>query len=656
MNRIHPRPILSVKLFFAFSDKAFYEYLFTRFITFLNTSDRTCTIASNVQELIWLEEKIKEDQTSSPMTYNRIIAVTITSGTFSVERIRSAICAIIDRQVIFRSAFLFNDKSGLFEQVAQPTKENAFSFQVTRQKQINVQTFMESEFTGQFVDLRRGRPLRCHLVQQSTCESDENHLYPNDIILFSFHPIVYDSTNISHFLNMFISAYDDPNAMSIFTGLQYNDYIMNKRRLTTESDSASRFNQARQFWSSVMDNYEQTNVIGSNKTSDSLGSKSSVEYYFFRFELEDQCCQVLQKFALARNVSVFHLGLASYFAFLFKLGNFQEDIEIIIASTTNIQPLADAFNSIVDPYTNILPYRIKLNPNDPFECLVEQIKELEGHMLEHASLPYQMIVGDRQLTYLYQYYSLQNFENKRGWESHDGIMSLYTDDMDWVHDRNNFALYDITFNISNTPINANTHYSLSFSSRSFNQDTAQTIANRFQRFFVNLFSFIADTKCRPISEISIVLPWEFNLIEKMSYTKNLSLIRNVTIPHALVTQSQNYPQKVSVELDEQSITYAELISSASHVVNHLLGDFKIQSRQVICQCVERSIEMVCTPYNFHTVVSSFILGGWNYRYHHYWGYLLSVVTERSTKLASTVNSRRRLPLDCCTLLNERELR
>jgi non-ribosomal peptide synthetase component F len=50
-----------------------------------------------------------------------------------------------------------------------------------------------------------------------------------------------------------------------------------------------------------------------------------------------------------------------------------------------------------------------------------------------------------------------------------------------------------------------------------------------------------------------------------------------------------FPQKVAIELDDQIWTYAELLANVICVTSHL----KIEIGQIICQYVERSMEMVC---------------------------------------------------------------
>ncbi|UJR38884.1 hypothetical protein I4U23_031552 [Adineta vaga] len=60
------------------------------------------------------------------------------------------------------------------------------------------------------------------------------------------------------------------------------------------------------------------------------------------------------------------------------------------------------------------------------------------------------------------------------------------------------------------------------------------------------------------------------------------------IPHAFIERVMTHPQKVAVELDEQSLTYAELLHSVQMVSLHFVEEKCIVVGDIICQCVERN--------------------------------------------------------------------
>ncbi|CAF4260204.1 unnamed protein product, partial [Adineta steineri] len=53
-----------------------------------------------------------------------------------------------------------------------------------------------------------------------------------------------------------------------------------------------------------------------------------------------------------------------------------------------------------------------------------------------------------------------------------------------------------------------------------------------------------------------------------------------------------HPQKLAVELDEQSLTYCELLYYVQVLSLTLLNEYLITPGEIICQCVERSLSMV----------------------------------------------------------------
>ncbi|CAF0925002.1 unnamed protein product [Adineta steineri] len=53
-----------------------------------------------------------------------------------------------------------------------------------------------------------------------------------------------------------------------------------------------------------------------------------------------------------------------------------------------------------------------------------------------------------------------------------------------------------------------------------------------------------------------------------------------------------HPQKLAVELDEQSLTYAALLYYVQVLPLTLLNEYHIFLDEVICQCIERSLAMI----------------------------------------------------------------
>jgi hypothetical protein len=53
-----------------------------------------------------------------------------------------------------------------------------------------------------------------------------------------------------------------------------------------------------------------------------------------------------------------------------------------------------------------------------------------------------------------------------------------------------------------------------------------------------------------------------------------------------------HPQKLAVELDDQSLSYSELLYNVQVLSLNLLSEQRIVTGDVICQCIERSLSVV----------------------------------------------------------------
>ncbi len=64
------------------------------------------------------------------------------------------------------------------------------------------------------------------------------------------------------------------------------------------------------------------------------------------------------------------------------------------------------------------------------------------------------------------------------------------------------------------------------------------------------------------------------------------------IHHEFVCQVMKSPQKLAVELDDQSLTYCELLHCVQLLSLNLMNKYHVVLGEIVCQCVERSFSMV----------------------------------------------------------------
>ena len=127
----------------------------------------------------------------------------------------------------------------------------------------------------------------------------------------------------------------------------------------------------------------------------------------------------------------------------------------------------------------------------------------------------------------------------------------------------------------------------------FNENTVHDLSHRFhslcQQIFGSSSSF--NLRTQPIYELSIRLPTE----EKMLHLLNKSTSTSNDVPcihQAFVERVRTNPNKIAITLDEQSLTYSQLFDRVQQVTFFLINHHQIQPGDVICQCIDRSFQMI----------------------------------------------------------------
>ena len=90
------------------------------------------------------------------------------------------------------------------------------------------------------------------------------------------------------------------------------------------------------------------------------------------------------------------------------------------------------------------------------------------------------------------------------------------------------------------------------------QETVNKISQRFHSILKEMFSSMSDEMKKPIYELSLILSEENLLMKSLNNTEILFPSMNC-IHHEFISQVITHPQKLAIELDEQSLTYGELL-------------------------------------------------------------------------------------------------
>ena len=229
-----------------------------------------------------------------------------------------------------------------------------------------------------------------------------------------------------------------------------------------------------------------------------------------------------------------------------------------------------------------IPFRLQLNPYASFSELLLQVTEMSTHAKSHAHVP---------LPFTYSQHPMTSFSNFFSILFHFPTITL---------DINNPTLlcptkFDLSLQIYYNEDENILRCTIDGSSDLYNQSTIQDLSHRFHFLCQQLFcSSSFDLTRQPIYETSLLLPIEQDLIKQFNNHHNNIRLCNVIncIHEVFIEQTMKYPNKLAVTLDHQSLTYQEFLTRVEYLSFVLMNEKNIQPRDVICQCIDRSIEMI----------------------------------------------------------------
>jgi non-ribosomal peptide synthetase component F len=307
------------------------------------------------------------------------------------------------------------------------------------------------------------------------------------------------------------------------------------------------------------------------------------------FDFGTDLSHYLLAYASSKNITPSHVALASYYAFLFKLTN--RDRDICIGMNTHDR-YKDELKSVIGLFENIIPLRCQLNPHWSFHQLLIHVQEILTNSLEYSYFPLQRILNQHpnvsKPAFLGISFEFQSNENEV--MNRDGQLCLVpipikTSEGEIIS-KDDFTLI-IHHNLSTDQLSCTINASLDL----FHVNTIDKIVQRFHIMLEQLFTSSDDQIKRPIYDLSLILSDEQQLMASMNNTQ-VSFPSTTCIHHEFAAQVINHPQKLAVELDEQSLTYAELLYYVQWLCLTLLNDIGMNAGDIICQCVEQSLSMV----------------------------------------------------------------
>jgi non-ribosomal peptide synthetase component F len=331
--------------------------------------------------------------------------------------------------------------------------------------------------------------------------------------------------------------------------------------------------------------YDRYRLVDEHRT----GRGTSVSFDFSR-DLSHQ----LLSYASSNDTTLEYLAITCYYAFLFKLTNGERDLCIGMNTHGRYK---EELMSVIGMFVNAIPLRCQLDPHWSFHQLIQHVQEMMINSLKYSYFPLQRILAQHPdaskasfLDNSFVFYSSgnQNMDDAvviGGSRLYPMSISIKISENE-IMSKFDFAL-TIHYNQSINQLSCAIDASIDL----FNRTTVDKIAQRFESMLEQLFKRTDVQMNKSIYELSLILPDERLLMQSMNNTQVL-LPSMSCIHHEFVCQAMKHQQKLAVELDDQSLTYSELLYYVQVLSLNLLKKHRVIVGEIICQCVERSISMV----------------------------------------------------------------
>ncbi|CAF1090177.1 unnamed protein product [Adineta steineri] len=509
-----------------------------------------------------------------------------------VQHLRHALQLIVKKHESLRTSLVLHKHNNrLMQQIIDLSQNDntLFSFSesiYTTHEQLN-DILHDEKRNPHLFDLAEGLVFRCHLVYHKQISSNDL-LSDKDLLIFNFHHALFDYPSMNIFLHDLNQAYTTGQLLyDDNTNLRYLDYAVIEQQMSMTGASMFWFDTLHdckldQSLSLPFDRYRLSNE---HRTS----RRTSISFDFG----QDLSHEFLTQ-ASSNNISLEHLTFAIYFIFLFKLTKGQTDL--CLAMNINNNRYRDELKSIIGLFENIIPLRCQLNPHSYLHQLFEHIREITTNSMKYSYFPLQRILNQHPDISKYAFLDtfLEFTSNNSNNVTMIGDSQLlpasfsFNDNEDEILDIHDLSLlihHDMNMNKLSCTINASLDL--------FNRETVEKISQRFHSILHQLLASMIDNQMnKPIYELSLTLSKEQYMIQSLNNTQISYSSALTCIHHEFVKQVKKHPQKLAVELDEQSLTYCELLYYVQVLSLTLLNEYYVTPGEIVCQCAERSLSMV----------------------------------------------------------------
>ncbi|CAF2940797.1 unnamed protein product [Rotaria sp. Silwood2] len=483
-------------------------------------------IASFAQERILLDEQIRF--TKKVAIYNELIVLKVFKGSLSINRLLSTFRSLLTKHPILRTSLVFNNESGTLKQYITDRHETftLAAEQTFRNDRELLDIIYQTTTDPNLFDLSSGRIFYCQILrlQNSLKKNNDNEFITySDVLIIAFHHAAFDRFSREILYNDLCQAYNNSLIIPVDEErLQYIDYSVYERQID--------MTLSREFWHKHLQgyNFECRFSLPIDRHRSSPNERSGCASVA-KISFDNDISTAFLNYASSHKVTPFQLGLATFYAFLFKLSHSQRDLCI---TCPNANRYKSELENIIGMFVATLPHRIQLNSHWSFDELVSHVREQCLSIFEHSHYPLQYILADSYLeasnvSFLEIMFDFITVSSEK---DHLFLNDATLEEVS-LEQSSQVAKFDFMLIFVYNPALVNSRLSCYFicSHDLYDVSTIETIGERFQYLFFQLFSSKSsitqiDQAITPINKLSLILHNEAQEMQGTIFYRLLNIV------------------------------------------------------------------------------------------------------------------------------------
>ncbi|MEN2401844.1 amino acid adenylation domain-containing protein [Flavobacterium sp. MC2016-06] len=521
---------------------------------------------SDAQRRLWVLSQFEQNSIAYNMPSYHVL-----EGGYDIDNLKKAIDATIDRHEILRTVFRENESGEIQQWIlnreAINFKIDYCDFSTSDNKQLSIKEYIQKDSKVAF-DLENGPLLRASLLQLS-----EN----NFVFYYNMHHIISDGWSMDILTKDVLAYYKfytnstTPNLPEL--RIQYKDYsVWQLNQLKETSHKAHQL-----FWLDKLSGELPVIDLPSTKKRPVVKTNNGERLGTY---LSKNISHDLKTFCQEKGGSLF-MGLVASLNALFYRYTSQEDF--IIGSPVAGRDHIDLENQI-GFYLNMIPLRNKINPENDFDALFEDVKSVVLDTYEHKQYPFDRLVEDLELqrdmgrsAIFDVVIMLQNVGEKT---TNSNVSEEFTNTISSLG--KSVSKFDIEINFEE--VGDLISFQINYNTDVYDND----IIIGFMKHYIEILKAVLQSPAEPIYKVDYLSAIEKKQVLEDFNSNKREVSKALTIVDLFANQVKENPDNTALVFKNKKLSYKELDEVSDQLSYYLLSAYNIQIEDFIGVKLERN--------------------------------------------------------------------